>query len=247
MKKINALWEQNHLGVKALEITVDETDDFLKVQNDTELHLYDYIVCKVSNQNTDFIYKIQEMDFAFIETQISLVINPLVANVEKFRKMSNNFNFVRVENNDNLSDLVDKISDDMFSTDRIALDHRFGISIANKRYKNWILSDFYKNDVEIFKINKKDKNIGFVMINTSNKKEINIMLGGIYSEFQGLGYGWNIVYQPIEYYSKFNANALKTKVSSNNLEVLKLYIAMGYQVEGLDYIFIKHKEEKNEK
>jgi ribosomal protein S18 acetylase RimI-like enzyme len=240
---IEASWEIENLNRNTAEIIIESTDDIANFHKVFSMKSYEYVVAKVSNKNQKALQKLQKEGFCFIETQISLTINVLDDTIDRFQTVAKNINFEKVYLKDDLNIILDNITEDMFTTDRIALDPRFGVKVANQRYKNWIYSEFGKSNIEVFRINKKDKIIGFVMTNNSGSGEVNILLGGIYSKYQGQGYGYNIVYQPIKHYSATGKSVLKTKVSSNNMDVIRFYIALGYKIEGMDYILIKHMEE----
>lgn len=244
LRIVEATWEKQNLNKNVLEVTIgkDEPDLNLDEVNNNDV---DYIVVKVSCKNSFLTEKLHAGGFVFIENQISLYKHISEGIPPKFNALSQKIELISITGTDDLDALLLNISDDMFSTDRIALDKRFGIRIANHRYRNWIRNEFGKENTELFTINKKDNPIGFVMASLTEHNEVNIQLGGIYTRYQSSGYGYGIVGKPIEHYARLEKKTLKTKVSSNNMDILKIYIAMGYQIEDMEYVWVKHREDNH--
>lgn len=239
MNKTDAFWELKNIKKRTAELVIDNRETNIDEKFFSEIEKnYEYIVVKVNSGNIITARELQKRGYIFMETQISLS-KKIKEETFYFDKISKNIKFDKMGYSDDIHIITNNISDNMFKTDRIALDDRFGISIANKRYRNWIEDAYNKRNNDFFIISKKEKNIGFIMT-SENEDNVEILLGGIFEEYQSLGYGYNIVYQPIKYYSPQKMKFLKTKVSSNNQEVLKLYISMGYAIDSMEYIFIKH-------
>lgn len=239
MNKIDAFWEIKNIEKRTVELEIDNKEISIDEKNLSEIEKnYEYVVVKVNSGNMPILRELQKKGYIFMETQISLS-KKIKEETFDFDKISKNIKFDKMSYIEDIHTITNNISDNMFRTDRIALDDRFGISIANKRYRNWIEDAYNKRSNDFFIISKKEKNIGFIMT-SENEDNAEILLGGIFEEYQSLGYGYNIVYQPIKYYSSKKMKFLKTKVSSNNQEVLKIYISMGYAIDNMDYIFIKH-------
>ncbi|TMV50784.1 GNAT family N-acetyltransferase [Paenibacillus mesophilus] len=247
MELIDAFWEKKNINKSTLEINFKHGDNFDDLFRVLDSHKYDYIVAKVPIVEPSLLKNLQDIGFRFCETQLSLFKN-LKKNLNidnTILKMGEKLQLTYVSSKNELQDIIDNLRDDMFSTDRIALDHNFGIEISNRRYKNWIYDEFHNNNTEIIRINKKDAALGFFMAKLKGDETVQVLLGGVYSQYQGMGLGYSIVLKPIERYLSMGKTIIRTKVSSNNLEVLKLYISMGYQIENMEYILVRHKEEYN--
>jgi len=241
MKITEAFWENKNLGKKTVEMIIESRDSVSEIKSAISRNEFDYSVAKISNQNSNALRFLQNNGFMFIESQLSFVLNARSATLDKFNHVGENIDFLKLNSEDDLDIVLDNITGETFSTDRIALDPEFGLRVANQRYKNWISNEFGKDGIDLFRISENNTTVGFIMAKNSNNGEINLLLGGIFSKFQGGGYGFNIVYQPIKHYLSEGKTILKTKVSSNNMEIIKFYISMGYRIEKIDYILIKHK------
>ncbi len=241
MKIVDAVWEQKNLGKKTAEIVIGSVEDEFNISDLLAVEEnFEYVVVKVNSQAACRLYPLQESGYKFIETQISLTKNlKRIEDNNKLDKISKDIKFTEVNTYEDFVSTLNELTLDMFYTDRIALDPEFGVTIANKRYRNWLTDEFNSSRSQIFSIERKDKKIGFAMARDS-EESVDILLGGIFSEYQNLGLGYNLIYQPIKYYEALGKKRLNTKVSSNNMNVIKLYMDLGYTINGIDYILVKH-------
>jgi len=237
MNVIFADWELENLNKKTYEINIDsEEDNINKIREFEKEKQPEYIVLKIPTKYAkNFLQEINS--YKFIETQFTLVKK--LKYFDKREDFSNRYALKKIDEENEINNLISFIDDDMFKTDRIALDKEFGVKVANRRYKNWIKNGQIKGN-EIYFLMKNNKQIGFLM--TSIKENTaNILLGGIFNKFQGMGHGYGMVYKPIELYKEKNYDYLQTKVSSNNFQVLKIYLSLGYEIKNIEYVYIKHK------
>jgi len=240
MKIIETPWEIENLGKKSVEIIIEGLDSISEIEKIFEMNNFEYIVVKTSYKNSVSLQILQHNGFQFIETQISLILNIKDAVLGESKYFAENFGFEKINTKDELNNILSNITEGTFSTDRIARDPVFGLDIANRRYKNWIRNSFGKSNIEVFSITERGINAGFLMTGSSDADEIDLLIGGIYAKYQGSGYGYNFVYQPVKYYISQGKTRIRTKVSSNNLNVIKLYLSLGYKIENMDYVLIKH-------
>ncbi|GHS91981.1 hypothetical protein AGMMS49957_18780 [Synergistales bacterium] len=145
MKIIDAFWERRNLGMDVTEIVLDKND--IENEPDTLLLLRrhivprHYLVIKTPLGAISFMAKLQAMGFIFLECQynISRTIKDYVV-PSKYKSVSERLSFEPLSDDTaEWEKLCDAIGDDMFTTDRIALDPLFSVAIANKRYKNWLM------------------------------------------------------------------------------------------------------------
>lgn len=241
MEVIDCYWEEVNLGEKTCELDISEA--VLPVTEIQDLvPKYKYMVIKTGTGNLPFYRDLSAIGFYFVENQISLSVNSALINKNDIviNKFLNKASIEECRSMTDLEEILKNIDDSMFSTDRIALDDYYGTAIANRRYKNWIRTSFEQSQIHIMKIMYKGQNVGFGMLKDEGHK-IDYLLGGIFSEYKMLGTGILVPLVPYMYLLKDERRAMiATKVSSNNLDVLKCYMNCNYNMVDMKYIFVRH-------
>lgn len=244
MKVINCIWELNNLGEKTAEINIEKDDVFSEQAFLDIIYDYDYIVVKVPVDLVSFNFGLSKLGFTMIETQINI------------SKLYKNFNFedrlikvlyphVRLEeikSQTELNTLFSMISDDMFSTDRISLDLYFQSGLSSHRYKNWIKTEYENQTSIVSKIMYDDKCVGFSMDKVVSEGVYSGLLGGIFKKYQSEGFA--LCNGGIRFIDSHKKNKpfkkMKTAISSNNLPVVEVFNYLGYKIDNLSYVFVKH-------
>jgi ribosomal protein S18 acetylase RimI-like enzyme len=237
VKLIEALWEKENLGLKVLEIQYEEEDTLdSKVSYDK----YEYILARVPAGKVDIVHKLEKEGFVFLETQLNIIKRVReIENESRFTKrLSKNIEYVKVEDQLVFESVMSKIDDDLFSTDRISLDPMFNKSIANKRYKNWIKTEFKKSSSEIHEIRYNSESIGFSMMRIEGEI-MHVLLAGLYSDFKGSGLGFTIINEPLKLAKEKNLKFVETNISSNNIGVYRLYMSYGFNIKRVNYVMRK--------
>lgn len=234
MKIIDCFWENKNLGVKTSEITISSTD-IVNLSEFKELEeQWDYIVVKCIETNIETFQQLSSLHYFFIETQITLEKELVITHIDDsvqidLAQTTNEINFV-----------TERINEGLFDTDRIALDPQFGIRTANTRYSNWLLDEI-KRGAKLLNIKKDGKKVGFILLKEDNQT-IDVILHGIYKQYQKQHLGSLLAICPSIYVQKFNSNIkyYQTKVSSNNPGILRIMTKYGYKVTDISYVFVKH-------
>ena len=156
------------------------------------------------------------------------------------------------ENKDFLGDISYKLADEsdmqmiyseiekgIFKTDRIALDPKFGIEIANRRYAFWI-KDALKNGARVYLSLYENKPIGFFVSKSTQNKKSNGLLGGIFNSSENHLQGAFNSLAGLKCFLDTETNISTTAVSSNNLDVLRLHLMFGQTITGIKNVFVKH-------
>lgn len=235
MKIIDCFWEQANLDCRVAEVSVTPNDE---LSEGTLLDLeknYDYIVLKFAVADYSHYLWATKHQFAFIETQLTLqkrmkdwCLSPSDSRLLK------NFSIVDVIDPSGLNDILDKIDENMFTTDRIYLDPAFGPQFSARRYKNWIRSAFEKG-ASLQRFLYRDKEIGFGIARIEDNVMYGI-LGGLYS---GMGLGIIAPTYPL-LYAKKDFEWFIPKISMNNTPVLRLYNHFNFEIINVEYVFVKH-------
>lgn len=240
MKIIEATWEKRNLGLETVEIEFDSADflankDAMATTIKKMESMYQYIVIKLPRNQIEANTLLQELGYVFVETQFT--IKKKLSEVAGLR-LSNYIDDLDVEQIFDKQRILRNMDDTMFETDRIALDKRLGKELANKRYRNWI-KDLNSETNLLYVMMDKAIDIGFFTISTNSSKIADLPLGGIYSDHKRKGYGIALIYYPMLLSKQLSYTYTRTKVSSNNKEVLDLYLFLGYSVGTIQYVFTK--------
>lgn len=240
MKTIECTWDLEALGVETYEIEVQKASDFDILNSITELKSNGakYIVLKLPSDRIKLSYELSKLGLVFAEVQLSIQSTyKLFKTLNKdFMETFGSIEMRPMDNHAQLQEVLNNISSDMFTTDRIALHPAFGVSFANARYINWIKQSFNSSNTLLYQSYNNDAPVGFAMHKVENKT-IWGQLGGVYEAFQGSGFFVSGLYQDMMRYYKQGFNTFKTKISSNNFDILKLYQFMGFQIYGIRYVY----------
>lgn len=245
MKVIDCYWEFNNLGKKTAEIQIDKGDEFdgnvVKQVNQT----YQYVVVKVPMNMPTMNFSLTAMGFTLIETQINISKRYKDFNFDDrlVRTVYNHVNTKSIESKGELDEIIAQITPDMFSTDRIYLDPNFTREMSSKRYINWLRSDYEQGKAYIVKTYYDDINVGFGFDHIEDGVKHGV-LGGIYEKYQDMGLGIMTAALPFIMAKKRNSplTVFKTAVSSNNPSVWQFYNYLGFKIDKMTYVFVKHND-----
>ena len=237
----DCFWEKQNLGRNAIEISVESTDRFNLVDFE-DYSCYDYIVVKVPVNKMDFNFGLSQLGYTMIELQMEMQVKIRDFNYDhrNLKLIFEDVDFQQIQTEDELNDILSKVTTEMFTTDRIHIDPYFGAELNRTRYVHWLRDEFERNSSIILKMFYKGMNVGFSMFRVENN--IRGLLGGIYAEYQNLGLGaLTPCHLPI-YVKKERLNVKKVigDISSNNIPVWELYEFFGYRAFKPRYVFVKH-------
>lgn len=243
MKVTDCYWEKANIDKTTVEIEIEQSDIFDdKALFDFEQH-YEYVVVKVPMKMSGFNCGLSKMGYTMSEVQCKLSKEYREFDFEDrlIQRMLPHISFSKIEDKESLCALVNKITPGMFSTDRISLDPYFGLDIAAQRYKNWMSSAFSGGSAQFLSLKYDNNEVGFSMYKQEDGL-VEMILGGIFEEFQSRGIG---IMTPTRHllYAKQTGEKLKkvsTTISSNNVPVWKIYNHFNFKVDSLYYVFIKH-------
>jgi len=240
MKIIDAYWDKINLALDTVEIEVEKEDnaEIINKLADVE-RKYNYIVIKIPISKMNLIHNLEKNKYNFMETQITFKKNLSIDFdiPHKFDKYRDKLRYLLIKNKIGLNDVVSNISEDLFNTDRISLDPEFNSRQSSIRYKNWIKKEYKKN--ELYEIVYCSKKIGFFMIKYINVDVMDPVLASLYTRYKNFGLGFSIIELPIKVAIEKGVKFIETKVSSNNLSVVKLYIEYKYSIVNINYVLRK--------
>lgn len=237
MKLIDAFWEKKNLDLNVLEIQFDKYDS---VDTYFNYDNYEYILAKIPVGRIDLVHRLENEGFVFLETQISLYkkVSDKEENYKYINYISKGTSFIQIKDKNNMEELLNRIDKDLFNTDRISLDPYFDSEIANRRYKNWIRQEFDNTDSMLYELQYNGEKIGFSLIKI-NENTMHLLLSGLYSNYKNSGFGFTIVEKPLKLSRELGIKSVKTNISTNNLNVHKLYEKFGFNIRNMKYVMRK--------
>ena len=244
MKCVNATWELRNLGVNTIELEVEKNDAAEKILKEIENYRrqYDakYVVVKSNTRYPEISLPLQYAGFLLIENQIGLKLTR-----EDALKALGEYNEFFDEISYKLADeaemkmIFSEIARGIFTTDRIALDPKFGVEIANQRYSFWI-KDALSRGAYVFLSLYENTPIGFFMAKTTEPKKSDGLLGGLFNRPEAYHKGIFHLIAGHKCFCDGGGNIDRTFVSSNNLNVLRIHLLLGRKVTGIRNVFVKH-------
>ena len=246
MKIIKATWENRNLGRDAYEITLDRKDlkDFDAVLK--EIHAQDfagaYVVVKMPVGDLKALHALEDDGFRFMETQFHIERRLENYAPPEMLKLYQN-DLIREEIPKIRSEwekIVNLITSDMFTTDRIYLDPYLKQEMSSIRYKNWIMDLVDDAKAHLFVFKKGNNIIGYSAdILDIDRRSVYGLLGGVFSSYQDKGLGLLLWDTSIQSSIKSGMKKMETAISSNNNAVLRLYMLFGYIIKKQTYVLRK--------
>ena len=240
---VDCTWELDNIGKRTCEVTYDDKDIFNSSVLVDKIKGFEYIVVKIPMNHPEMNMGLSDLGFTMIETQL---------NISKCYK---DFNFddrlvkylyprvsdKLISTEKEILENIEKMTPDMFNSDRIYLDPNFPHNSSCKRYANWMRTEFKKEGCIIKRIYIDGIEIGFAMSREKNGISYGL-LGGIYECEQSEGYGLlTACFGFIT--AKKNSSPFKkavTTISSNNVPMVNLYNYLQFKIDSMRYVFVKH-------
>lgn len=240
MENKTASWEKRNLGVDTIIFYVKATDSVQDVLEQLMQCDKEYQEIIISDANTDVLLAVQNIGFRVIEMGIhlSMMIDQLIMPSLYVRfEPYVTYDFA---NEEEIEYVLSKIeTGDMFLTDKISRDPYFGARVAGKRYAFW-LQDTLKDGSALILSKYKGKTIGFDIWENIGDNVYNGILGGLFPEFSGRGLGILPLYTGLLALKDQKAKKILSHVSSNNIPILKYHEMLGFSIDKMDYVLVKH-------
>lgn len=245
MKIIKATWENRNFGCDAYEIQIERKDfnNFPEIIRELKRQDFSgaYVTVKMPVGHLDVLHALEDEGFRFMETQYHLkkdlsdyktpeMLKPYVGQLER----------VEVEKTkEKWQEIVDMVTPEMFTTDRIYLDPLLPYGTSCTRYKNWMLDLVERPNSRLFIVKDREDVIAYSLeLWDEDKKIIDALLGGIFEKYQKEGYGFSVWDNGLCYDKRF-VDSVETDISSNNQSVLDVYMFFGYKLTKQTYVLRK--------
>jgi RimJ/RimL family protein N-acetyltransferase len=246
MKIIDAYWEKRNLGLDAYEICLDnddvkKLDEIIKIVSSDKYNKA-YLVIKMPVPNIEALHYLEDNGFSFMEIQFHMVKslkNYTLPVAEPHLKHFLEQREIKKYEED-WKAFVDLMTDNMFHSDRIYLDPKWAKGTSCKRYKNWIMDLVNNPESHLFAYYHQDIPVGFGLIKINEKNKIaDILLEGIFEQYQGQGFGYRMVDCALKKYQNLGIEKVETARSSNNLPMLNLDYLFAFKIKKLEYVLRK--------
>lgn len=239
MKVIDAFWEKRNLNLNTMEFMIENSDAKENVQECLSKNESQYNVLKLPARRNDLIFLLQELGYYFVETAFDISFNVRKNNfnlTSHLQTTNENMGYAQMDDED-LEILFSEINKGIFTTDRIAVNPRFGVGISERRYINWIKDELDK--IQVYKMIYQNVAVGFFTFKEVKEDVYNPFLAGVYKDFLHSGLG---VFMPIkvaEEVRKRNGKKIISSISANNINVFNIYMALNFTVDKTYYVFEK--------
>lgn len=240
MKIVDAYWEKRNLGVDCTEMTITSEDEKSDIINQINNLKKGYIVIKIPYSLTDHSLLVQKYGFDYIESLVTMgrkLVNPPQL-PDIFSRYKPYIGVHPADDSEIASLLKDIESGDIFLNDRIAKDPYFSKKISGIRYSGWI-RDLQKMNCRINIGTYKDDNVVFGVL-TNNGEKYDAVMGGLLAASRNSRLGFIALYINTMSAYLSGGNYIETRVSTNNLSILKLHQIFGYSIKDFYNVFIKH-------
>jgi len=248
MQVIDAYWEKRNLNCETYEIKIEKTDliNIDKIISDIENNpnlKNSYVVIKTPIANLKLIHKLEENGFRFMETQFEM--QKKIKNYETptlLKRLNSQISTkIETKEKENWLKFTQKMSNDMYSTDRIYLDPKLPKETSKKRYENWIIDLLENPNSQLQAYYKDDIPIGFgVAILENNTKTVKDLLKGVFKEYQDNGWGYLIFDSSCKKFQELGYEKIITHISSNNMPIIKLYQTFDYKITEETYVLRRY-------
>lgn len=240
MKIVDAVWEKRNLGVDTVEAVFEVQDSVDDIKNAiSQFDRFDYAVVKCPSDHSTAVFEVQKHGFEYIETALSLSINPSAMTVSpKFENIIKRCSYMQMNDRD-IEIMENQINKGIFSTDRISLDPHFSPEISASRYINWI-RDLNEKGNPFIKVLYDNETVGFFINNRISNDVYDGILAGVYESYLNSGMGFCVQWAGVDYVRSLGAKRYLGHISLNNPGVLKVLMSLGYNITKAQYVFVRH-------
>lgn len=241
MRLTHAVWEKRNLGVDTMEFEIGISDPIEESMNMITLNEKQYNVVKAPVGNMDLNRALSGNGYLYIESMINIVHDMRKNNVlPAYQRVCDEIGCDVMDDSD-LCGLFHELENGLFKTDRIALDPKFSVDIANKRYMNW-MKDEIARGAKVYKLVYRNETINFFISRKISDGTYSPFLGGMYGKYTKSGLGVPCIMKPVEIYRSVGAVRLVSNVSTNNPAALKGNLMAGYRINEVKNVFVKHRD-----
>lgn len=241
MEIIETPWEQRNLGVKSSAlIKVHKMDNTSKIK-EALLNCKDieYLEVHIDEDASSLINMFVVLGFTFIETMVDLECDLRKVNLNLFDNILEPYSY-HLANQCEMDELYDTLcKGKIFTTDKIALNPRFGPKVAGRRYALWIKDETLKGKAETYIYTDKKRPLGFFTNRRISENKDDAMIGGLFDPKKSKGLGLIGALFLLKIADEKNIKKRFTSISSNNPRAMALAMTLGYKLKHMHYVLTK--------
>ena len=247
MKIVNAEWELRNLGKRTVELTLEKKDFSRKpkeIYTDIQIiekeYQSEYTVVKIKTGKPEIGWELQKHGFFHIETQIITRAfgDDIKDAIKKYQPLYPNTKQQEISSMEEISWIQREIEKGIFTTDRIALDPRFGPQIANHRYANWI-KDEYVHGGHIAYTSVDGERVAFTLYREKGFARWGL-LTGVFLAYACGRYGGHLLFSNSVDMVKNGISVMYGAISANNHDVFSLHEMFGHRLKTLLEVYTRH-------
>lgn len=243
MKVIDAFWDSRSLGERCSTLLFDPSDERGIIAEAMKSTCeYNLITASVPLGNIVLSFELEEAGFRFIETKMCFEHDLKHVILPEIGKRFQTDIIVKTASDGETQHIYEFISEGLFTTDKIALNPRFGVKIAGKRYVNWI-SDEKERGAQLFAFFYKEVLSGFFIYKEPVPKTVYPFLAGLFPGKYERMLGVNLIYSSLSLAKERKYHRFITEVSSNNLPIIRINELLGMKIYDIQYIFMLDKKQ----
>jgi len=202
----------------------------------------EYLVAKIPTNRVDLLLECHKKGYYLVETNFCLKKSLTTLELPaRFLEYKNKINY-RLASVEDVKKILHEVKTGLFFTDKIALDPKFGLQKSANRYQNWIYNEIkeQKSSAIITTIGCTD--IGFAVIRNVDDEETNALFIALFADEKMSGLGFATIYSSLCFAKQEGYKSIITGVSSNNIASLKTHLNMGYSIDKISYVLVKHSQ-----
>lgn len=233
-------WEKDNLGVASSAVFQFEEGDDALPGGVVDNRDYEYQEAVVPMKKVDLLNALLRCGFSFAEVamHISVRLDDIAVPAMFSRRMEGlSYHPASREELDLILDTMRQ--GNIFLTDKIALNSRFGPKVAGRRYALWTAGEVARGTAWAYIVECEGEKIGFFVLKQAGPKTADGMLSGMFDTSRSMGLGFTVVYYPMVEAKARGMTKLVTTVSSNNPSIYKINQALGFQIQKMDYILYR--------
>jgi len=233
MQKNLVEWDSKLFEKNVFEIRNEDYFDQNEFKEIDERCIFDqtfmsYI--KVNSTELEKIHFLEDLGFNYMESQYE--VKKIITEPYKTSPFSKHCLLKSLGCSDKeMIKKIEYIITTSFDTDRYYLDPKFDKKYSGLRYKNWFLNSLYDQNylTNYYIAKRKGDLIGFLMVKNEFDK-IYLALGGVSNEFKGFGFYASLLTDYLNQAFSQGHKTIYSSISSHNLEILNIYIYLGFGV-----------------
>jgi len=241
LKIIDAVWEKRNLGVETVEFVIENSDTEVVITEIFEAEKQ-YNVVKLPTNKPKLMTLLQENGYHFVECMLHVTHDLSENKVAAAKRLRMFESTCQPMNDSDLKELFVELEKGMFITDRIYNDAHFSKEAAEVRYKNWLIDEYEKGSI-IYKSIFRGKTIGFFVLKRMKNDVFYPFLAALYNDYIDRGFGISMSVNILSECINQGAKQVSTYISSNNLAIIRVDVLLGYSINGIFYVFVKHKQQ----